>query len=414
MITKLKGFRDYYGQELLELNYCFKVLTDQALNFNFQPVLTPTLEFQTLFSHLLGDKSEVVGNELFAFQDHKSRQIVLKPEATAAVARLVLNAKLINQGEKLKVFYLDRMFRYERPQLGRQREFWQFGIEVYNDDSINQMIEIFQLGSLILTEFKLEFELFINWLGPKIARKKYLTVLKKYYQTHYEALSNESQIRFNNGTFFRILDSKLSSDVKINQTAPKLLEFLPSEELVKFRNLTDKLTELKIRYQVDHQLVRGLEYYDNLVFEFKEASSGKLGAKTTIIGGGSYNSLINELNPKLSTPAIGFAIGVERLLIAANFNFKQSELIAPLDYYLITIDPKYDLIALELANRLRLKHRVELDLSTKKISKKLSAASQSEAKKVLIIDDNYQTQKIIVKDLITTKQTVIEINDLFK
>ncbi len=413
MINKAKGTQDYFGEEAKILKLALNKLDKIALIYNFEFVKTPLFESINLFKRAVGTETDIVNKEMFELVAKNNKdQFVLRPEGTAPIVRMVLENKLTELEKKQRLYYAGVMFRYEQPQKGRQREFFQFGVELLNDASLTSDLEVLLLGKQILDEFQIKkYELRLNCIGSLESRKVYLQALKKYYLVHKAKLSADSLTRMETN-ILRILDSKDEKDILVNEGAPSIIDYLTKEEQDRFSALCVELKKLNVKFIVDNKLVRGLDYYNGLVFEFISTDVKLLGAKATIIGGGRYDYLITQFDPKKDVPAVGFALGLSRLLLASNAYLK-NELTINNNYYVMSTSEEFSTIALEVANKLRTKDlQVELDCSTQKFEKKFKKAIKQNYQKIIIVGKETLDGEVIVKNLQTEKQKTIKLNSL--
>ncbi|MGL5205704.1 MAG: histidine--tRNA ligase [Metamycoplasmataceae bacterium] len=310
MIQKPKGTKDIYGndQDIYESIFnCFEKL---AKSYNFHKISTPIFESLALFRETSGDSSDIIAKELYSFKDLSNRELALRPEGTAPVGRAIVENKLLANKLLNKLFYVGPMFRYEKPQKGRLRQFYQIGIELIGDNSIYSIIEIIQLANSFLNQLGVNDSILkLNNIGTKSERQLFEEALSKYFEKNKARLSelSISRIKLNP---LRILDDKIDSKKEVVINAPKIDEFLSKESKQSFENLLSLLTDFGISFEVDLTLVRGLDYYTNVVFEF-ESNSKSLGSKSTIIGGGCYDNLIKDSSQDIL--GVGFGIGVERI-----------------------------------------------------------------------------------------------------
>lgn len=315
IIQKPRGTNDIFGKTAKiwdELMFRFNYLRD---SLGYEMLHTPIFENENLFIRSVGETSDIVNKEFYSFKDKSDRSLVLRPEATASVARAIVENKLYaNQPLPLKFAYFGPMFRYERPQNGRSRQFHQFGLECIGNITAQLQAEVVNFAWLFLRSLGLKkWSLKINNLGSSTSRKLWIEALKKYFTPYKDQLTEDSQKRLANNPL-RILDDKVDGEKEFVKKCPKLEQFLTEEEKNNFRSVTEALELLNIKFIIDPTLVRGLDYYSGLVFEFIYDSE-VLKGQSTLIGGGCYNNLIAELGgPDL--PAVGLAMGMERLVIA--------------------------------------------------------------------------------------------------
>lgn len=279
--------------------------------YGFSEIKTPIFEFTHVFSRTLGDASDIVSKEMYTFTDKGGDLISLRPEGTASVVRSLISEGLSHQ-LPLKFFYEGPMFRYERPQKGRYRQFYQIGVELMGVESPEADVEVVSLAEQLLHSLGIKDKVYleINSIGDKESRDQYRRALVDYYEKHKSKLSEDSRRRLTLNPL-RILDSKDAKDIEINREAPKLTEYLNADSREKFEFVQKSLASLGISYQINPQLVRGLDYYCHLVFEFKTQA---LGSQDAVLSGGRYDGLAEMMGgPK--TPAVGWAAGVDRLAL---------------------------------------------------------------------------------------------------
>lgn len=416
MDNKIKGTRDYYNNEAVQLNYVFEVLKNISKKFNLTQAYTPTIENTSLFNKAVGNTTDVVNKEMYTFDDKKGRSISLKPEGTSSVARMAIENKLFDTNKNIDLFYIDSMFRYERPQKGRQRQFFQYGVEKYGRDCIYVDYETISIGLEILQELGIEkYELQINSIGSSSDRDNYNSALRAYITEKYNDLSDYAKEKFDTGNLVRIFDSKIDSDLELLENAPKLSEFISPVSRITFAKTKKILDANKIKYIVNPNLIRGLDYYNDLVFEFVSTDIDNLGSKSTIIGGGRYDKLISKMtDDQKDVPAIGFAIGIERLMLAAKNKLKSIS--SSIDYAVVVAyaEDEMQMIAINIARELRDRNYVvSTDYSSRKLNKKLDGIKKETTKNIIIIgNETISENKITVKNLITNKTKKIDIKDL--
>lgn len=336
MFQRLKGTRDIYGLEEKVLNLIENKFFKIIKNYNFKRICTPIIEDANLFIRSVGETSDIVSKEMYLFKDNGQRDIALRPEGTASTIRAFVENK-INNLEPTKLAYFGPMFRYERPQKGRYRQFIQGGVELIENSTIENNFEIIKLAYDFLKSLKISnITLEINNLGSFESRNNYIEILKEYFSKYKEQLNEISLIRLQKNVL-RILDDKEEIKKDFVKNAPKLIDYLSSIEKERFKNLLDLLDEFEIKYVINPYLVRGLDYYNDIVFEFV-SNSDALGSQCTVLGGGRYDGMIKSFGgPDIGS--IGFAFGVDRLMeiIMSNIdnypelNFNETILIAYLN-----------------------------------------------------------------------------------
>ncbi|WP_373440860.1 histidine--tRNA ligase [Metamycoplasma equirhinis] len=356
--NRLKGTKDIFGNESKIVSYIRENFFEITKNYVFDFIETPIIEEANLFIRSVGETSDIVSKEMYIFKDNGDRTIALRPEATASTIRAFVENK-INNLENTKLSYFGPMFRYERPQKGRYRQFIQGGVELIEPKSINANFELIKLAYDFLEKIKItDFCLEINNLGSFSSRNNYVKILKKYFEQYKDQLSEISQIRLQKNVL-RILDDKEENDKDFVKKAPKLIDYLSVEEKLEFDNLLKLLDLFNIEYRINPYLVRGLDYYNDIVFEFVSTSKA-LGSKSTILGGGRYDGMLESFGgPKLGS--IGFAFGVDRIveIITANIN-KYPELSKTQDILIAYLNDSEKDEIFKIAYELRKKVQVNL------------------------------------------------------
>ncbi len=402
MVTKFKGTRDYYGIEAKKFEKTISILDKVAREFSLDKVVTPTFEKTELFSRAVGNDTDVVNKEMYTFNDRKDRSISLRPEGTASTVRLALENKLLDNNGQEDVYYISSMFRYERPQKGRQREFYQFGVERFGKDSAFIDVETIMMAIKILKELDIDkYELQINSIGNSEDRVKYNAALKDFISTKKDSLSAYAIEKYESGNVLRVFDSKIDSDLELLSDAPTVFDYINEESKLRFSQIRTLLDEHGIQYKLNENLVRGLDYYNDIVFEFVSTDIENLGSKSTIIGGGRYDSLVNKFDESKNVPAIGFAIGIERLMLAAT-DFLNENTTTSVDNYVVVAyeEEVMQNAALKVANVLRQRgETVKTDFSKRKLSKKFELAEKENATNVIIVGNEVSEGKITIKNI---------------
>lgn len=311
MISAPKGTKDVLPQDSYRWHYIEDAARSTAEVFNLKEIRTPVFEHTELFLRGVGDTTDVVNKEMYTFKDKGDRSITLKPEGTAGVARSFIENNLGAAGLPVKMYYIIPAFRYERPQAGRLREFHQFGVEVYGAEGADADAEVIFAASSFLKKLGIQqVKLNINSIGCKTCRKNYNERLKAYLLPHLDEMCPTCRERFDKNPL-RILDCKEEKCRAITHGAPRIVDFLCEDCAEHFKKVQKYLTAGGVEFSVDPNIVRGLDYYTRTVFEFVSES---VGAQGTICGGGRYDGLIEELGGT-PTPAVGFAVGLERMLL---------------------------------------------------------------------------------------------------
>ena len=310
MINIPKGTKDVLPADSYKWQYVEGVARETARLFNLKEIRTPVFEHTELFLRGVGDTTDIVTKEMYTFRDKGDRSITLKPEGTAGAARSFIENGLAGGVLPAKMYYIIPAFRYERPQAGRLREFHQFGVEIFGAEGADTDAEVIALADSLLKNLGLRVKLHINSIGCPACRAAYNKALREYFSPHLEALCYDCKTRFEKNPL-RLLDCKEEGCRKINAAAPTSLEYLCPDCAAHFEALKTYLSLAGIAYEIDPRIVRGLDYYTHTVFEFV---SDDIGAQGTVCGGGRYDGLIAELGGA-PAPAVGFAAGIERLLL---------------------------------------------------------------------------------------------------
>ena len=314
MIKNIKGTKDILPDETPIWQYVENQIHLFFKQFGYSEIRTPKFEDTTLFNRSIGEDTDIVSKEMYSWVDQGGNNLTLKPEVTASVARSLIQHKLAHINKINKLYYIDSLFRRERPQKGRFRQFEQFGIEAIGSDHPEQDVEVISMAYYFYEKIGIEnLQLKINSIGSQETRKIYKKALHEFLLDSKENLSDVSKKRLSTNPM-RILDTKIDFEIEIIKNAPKIINFLNPQDKEHLDTILNYLDQLNIKYEIDHLLVRGLDYYSRTVFEIQ---SDLLGAQSALCGGGRYDYLIEELGGK-STPAIGFAAGFERLIIVLN------------------------------------------------------------------------------------------------
>ena len=312
LTTAPRGTKDILPGAVNGWRYVESVLRDVCREFNYQEIRTPIFEHTELFQRGIGDGTDVVDKEMYTFNDRSGRSITLRPENTAAVVRSFVENKLYAEPMPLKVFYIGPMFRYDRPQAGRMRQFHQFGVEAMGSPSPVVYAETILLAITVLKRLGLkDLKLKINSVGCPKCRPQHRTLLQDYFRPHLKELCEDCQSRFDRSPL-RILDCKVDHDKPFMAGAPKITDSLCEECHDHFEMVKKLLDEAGVDYEVDSTLVRGLDYYTKTAYEVQYSP---LGAQSAVGGGGRYDGLVEELGGP-STPGVGFAMGLERIILA--------------------------------------------------------------------------------------------------
>ena len=404
-IRNIKGTKDLLPDE----TFIWQKLEEKIHHFNqqfgYKEIRTPAFEESDLFKRGVGSETDIVNKEMYSWIDQGGNNLTLKPELTAPVTRAYIQHELGKSNPINKLYYIDALFRRERPQKGRFRQFEQFGIEAIGSDHPEQDVEVISMAYYFYEKIGIEnLRLKINSIGSQETRKTYKKALHKFLLDSKESLSDVSKKRLSTNPM-RILDTKIDFEIEIIKNAPKIIDFLSPQDKEHFDTILNYLDQLNIKYEIDHLLVRGLDYYSRTVFEIQ---SDLLGAQSALCGGGRYDYLIEELGGK-STPAIGFAAGFERLIIVLNkaLNISNNN---P-DIYIVSMGLKSIEYAVKLAQKLRFKNNliVVTDTLRQSLKAQMKEANKLKAHHTIIIgDDEIDKKKLIIKNMDSGNQDEID------
>jgi len=388
-IQASRGTRDILPAEIFYWQRLEATARDILARAAYQEIRTPLFEQTALFERGIGEATDIVGKEMYSFQDRGDRWLTLRPEGTAGVVRAFTEHKLHTQGVQ-RLWYIGPMFRYERPQAGRQRQFHQLGVEVLGSADPRADAEVIAIATDLLQALGVShWQLDLNSVGNLEDRQRYREKLVAYFTPYAAELDSDSQERLNRNPL-RILDSKDPHTIEIAQAAPSILDHLGEDSQRHFEQVQQCLSNLGIPYRINPRLVRGLDYYTHTAFEI---IVDNLGAQATICGGGRYDRLVSELGGP-DTPAVGWAIGLERLVLL--LQQLQLPLHLTLDFYLVAKGTEAEMQALALAQALRRAgFAIELDLSGSAFGKQLKRANRSGAPACLILGDAEAEQKTV-------------------
>jgi len=406
----IKGTKDVLPSEAHKWQFVEQKIREVMENFNYREIRTPIFEETALFARGIGELTDIVAKEMYTFQDKGGESLTLKPEMTASVMRAYIQHNLGEQLPLTKVYYLSPMFRQERPQAGRLRQFHQFGAEVIGTQNPSVDVETIALAVSIYKQFGItNFITKINSVGCPVCRPSYKELLTSELKKVYEKLSPESQRRLETNPL-RILDSKEEVDRKVTANFPLMKDHLCGECRTHFNLVQKYLTELDIDFEVDGRIVRGLDYYTKTAFEI---ISKELGSQDALAGGGRYDLLIEELGGK-PTPGVGFAAGIERLLLVlekSEFPFNNEP---SLTLFVAALDEKSRSWALQQAHRLRNEGiRCDVDYLGRSLKAQMREADRQKARFVMIIGDRELIErKATLKNMMTGEQRTIAFEDI--
>ena len=396
MINSLRGMNDIICDE--RFNYFLQTAEKIAKNYGFCYIETPILEETALFKRSVGESSDIVGKEMYQFTDKGGNDVCMRPEGTAGVVRAFIQKKLDRAGGIHRYYYYGPMFRYERPQKGRLREFHQFGVESFGVESVYEDLSIIMMIADILDALGIGYRLKLNSLGCKECMPPYRNSLVSFLENIEEDICEDCKRRKSTNPI-RVLDCKNEKCQELYTKAPKLLDNLCESCQSDFKKLTSLLEKHGIKYEIDTNLVRGLDYYSKTAFEF--VSDG-IGAQNAIAGGGRYDRLVEFLDGK-PTPAVGFAMGIERLLELIKMPQPQRE-----GYYIGAMDDDSIELAIELGHKKRKSDKAVVEYKRKSLKNHLKGADKINARYCAVIgEDERKNGTVWVKDLEEKTEKVI-------
>jgi histidyl-tRNA synthetase len=403
MIQSLRGMNDILSDDYERFDYFIQTATAIAKRYGFHYVETPLLEETALFKRSVGESSDIVGKEMYQFTDKGDNDVCLRPEGTAGVVRAFIQQKLDKKGGIHRFYYHGAMFRYERPQKGRLRQFHQFGVESFGVDSVYEDALMIMMVADILKTLGIGYRLQLNSLGDQHCMPQYRQNLIAFIEGCGENICEDCQRRKSTNPI-RVLDCKNEKCQHLYATAPKLINQLCGSCEADFDTLKKILDDHGIAYEVDTHLVRGLDYYSKTAFEFV---SDDIGSQSAIAGGGRYDRLIEFLDGK-PTPAVGFAMGIERLL----------ELIVMPEsvrngYYFGAMENESLPLVLKCAEKYRQTQKAVVEYEPKNLKNHLKGADRINARYCAVIGENERnTNSIWIKDLLEQKETIISLDTI--
>ena len=404
-LRSVRGTHDIFGEEIDKFNRISNIVSKNANLNNFKEIQTPIFEFSDLFAKPLGEQSDVVLKEMYTFEDRNNELLTLRPEYTTPMIRAAITNNLLND-LPLKIFGLGPMFRRERPQKGRYRQFNQINFEILGTKDFLADVELILLSNNILKELlpKSKIKLHINSLGDKKTLIEFKKNLTEYFNNNKKKLSEESLNKINTNPL-RILDSKNEEDMEISKSSPKIYEFLTDEAKKHYEDLKKSLNLLEINFQENANLVRGLDYYCNTVFEFK---SDNLGSQDTLLGGGRYDGLIKVLGGP-DIPGIGWAAGIERIALLMQFGKEINSTV-----HIAITDEKFTDYFLRLQKYLSV-NRISYYWNYKyNLKKSFTKANTSSASYIIIIGENeFNGNFFTIKNLMNGEQKELKLEQIF-
>lgn len=385
-------------------------------DYQYQEIRTPIFEHYEVISRSVGDTTDIVSKEMYDFHDKGDRHVTLRPEGTAPIVRAYVENKLYGPEFKkpYKVYYTGPMFRYERPQKGRLRQFHQIGVEAFGSENPSLDVEVMAMAMDFFKQLGInQLRLVINTLGDKETRTNYRQALITYLEAHEEELSEDSRRRLHENPL-RVLDSKDRKDQPIVADAPSILDYLSDYAKEYFEGVTKTLEYLNISYEIDHRMVRGLDYYNHTIFEIMSDAPG-MGAQTTICGGGRYDGLVEELGGP-ETPGIGFAMGIERILLTLEQEDVMIPSAASLDAYVVGLGEATNMESLKVVQAIRgFGFSADRDFMRRKAKAQFKTADKEGAKLVLTLGEDELSNGVInVKDSATREEKAFSLTDIYE
>lgn len=413
MINKIKGTYDILPEDSAKWQNLEDVIRNVSKLFNFKEIRTPIFEYSELFHRGVGETTDIVKKETYDFEDRGGRIVTLRPEGTASVVRAIIENKMYSDANQpLKLYYQGPMFRYERPQKGRYRQFHQFGAEAIGSNSPLIDAEIINYAATVLEALRIKkIKIKINSLGDAESKELYKEKLREYLRPNIKELCDDCNRRYEENPL-RVLDCKVDKDNPILKEAPKPLDYLTPEAKYHFEQVIAALDAIGLEYEIDKSLVRGLDYYTHTVFEI-DADLESLGSQSTLVGGGRYNKLVESLDGP-DTPAVGFAFGLERLLLALE-STDRPESKPFIHCFMIALGDEVQADALTIVNDLRHGGLVcDYDFFNKNLKGKFKQAERLNAFFILIYgEEEAKTQMINVKDVRSGVQESIPLRNLY-
>ena len=405
-IRSIKGTQDILPDQSYKWQDLENKIHATMMLYNYGEIRTPAFEKTELFDRGVGTETDIVSKEMYSWIDQGGENLTLKPELTAPVSRSYIQHNLGSQQPLTKLYYIDALFRRERPQKGRYRQFHQFGVEAFGSEHPEIDSEIIAIAVTLFNQIGIkDLSLKLNSIGSETCREDYKKELKQFLKPHFDKLSKVSQARFEKNPL-RILDSKSPNEIDIIKNAPQISEFWTKDDKDHFDELCSYLDAMNISYSIDPKLVRGLDYYSRTTFEIISSS---LGAQDAICGGGRYDGLVEIIGGK-PTPGIGFAAGMERILMIINdANTKEN-----IKIFIVGLGDSVRPVVAKLTNDLRHNNlSSECDMLRRSMRAQMREANKLGAKYAIIIGENeLQQNQVQLKDLVSGKQKTIDMSSI--
>ncbi len=412
MIKKPKGCEDIIFSDAKKIKYIENIIDEVMEKYNYNYIDTPIFESTELYHRSVGEVSDIVTKETYDFTDRGGREMTLRPEGTAGVVRSYIENKMYGMADQpIKLYYNGPMFRYERPQAGRDRQFSQFGVEVLGSDDALVDAEVISLAYNIYKMLGLSNVVVnINSLGDTESRDNYRKLIVDYFTPHIDSLCDDCKRRLDSNPL-RILDCKVDKDSKIMKNAPKILDSLNKKSRKHFDKVCEYLDVLQVPYSINSSIVRGLDYYDHTVFEFVDNSME--GNANVLGGGGRYNNLVNELGGR-DIPAVGFASGISRVLLALESEEVELDIRDDIDLFLLYVNDTEKNYALYLAQELRMSgFIVETEYLNRSLKAQFRQADRLKSKFISVLNSNdLDNNEIKIKNNKTKEEEIINLDAL--
>ena len=413
MISKPKGCYDIYGTNAKKWQYVSKIIDSLMEKYNYGYIRTPIFESSELFHRGIGESTDVVTKETYDFVDRGERKMTLRPEGPAGIVRSYVENKMYGDAiQPIKLYYNGTMYRYERPQSGRDREFTQFGVEVLGSNDPMVDAEVISIPVVLLSMLGLKgVKVKINSLGDKESRDNYRKALIEYFKPHMTSLCEDCNDRLEKNPL-RILDCKVDRENELLKNAPKTIDYLNEESKKRFEEVKSYLDELGIDYEVDTKLVRGLDYYNHTVFEI-EASVEGFGSNNVLAGGGRYNGLVNTLDGP-ETSCIGFACGIGRIIQALDLEEVKLPIIEDLEVFVMYVSDTEKKYASSLVQYLRGNgFRTDTEYTGRGLKAQFKQADRLNSKYLIILnDEDLKNDEVKVKNNKTKEEALVSIDYL--
>lgn len=411
-----KGTQDIIPNESEKWQYVEQTMRDLFKKYRYQEIRTPMFENFEVFSRTSGETSDIVTKEMYDFYDKGDRHITLRPEGTAGVVRAFVENKFFapEVQKPYKVFYTGPMFRYERPQSGRLRQFHQIGVEAFGAESPALDAEIIAMAVNLLKAYGLnDLKITLNTLGDQETRANYRQALIDYLTPFKDQLSDDSKVRLDKNPL-RILDSKDEKDQAIVANAPVILDYLTEDAAKHFAEVKDLLDTLGINYEIETDMVRGLDYYNHTIFEIMSNSKAFDGKWTTVCAGGRYDGLVEQLGGP-ATPGVGFGLGVERLLLILDAEDMELPIDNRLDVYVVGVGEATNAETLKLVQSLREQGLIaDRDYLNRKLKGQFKTADRLNARYTIIIGEaELASQTAKIKNMETQEEITVPLSDIY-